>query len=101
MGGTAMMHALVTGGGGFLGLYLVEQLAARGETVRVLCRGRYPRLDELGIECISGDIRDPAAVNRACAGVDAVFHVAAVLGICGPWARYYGINTLGNRKVIS
>ena len=59
MGGTAMMHALVTGGGGFLGLYLVEQLAARGETVRVLCRGRYPRLDELGIECISGDIRDP------------------------------------------
>ena len=53
-----MMRALVTGGGGFLGLYIVEQLAARGDYVRVLCRGAYPRLNELGVECIAGDVRD-------------------------------------------
>ena len=96
-----MSHALVTGGGGFLGLYIVEQLVARGDTVRVLCRGTYPRLVELGVECISGDIREPAAVAGACAGVDTVFHVAAVSGIWGPWPHYHGINTVGTENVIA
>lgn len=96
-----MMHALVTGGGGFLGLYIVEQLAARGDRVRVLCRGNYPRLNELGVECIPGDVRDPVAVDRACAGVETVFHVAAVSGIWGPWEHYHGINTLGTENVIT
>jgi nucleoside-diphosphate-sugar epimerase len=88
-----MSQALVTGGGGFLGLYIVEQLVARGDTVRVLCRGTYARLVELGVECISGDIREPASVARACSGIDTVFHVAAVSGIWGSWQHYYGINT--------
>ena len=96
-----MSHALVTGGGGFLGLYIVEQLVARGDTVRVLCRGTYPRLVELGVECISGDIRETASVASACAGVDTVFHVAAVSGIWGPWQHYHGINTVGTENVIA
>lgn len=95
------MPALVTGGGGFLGLYIVEQLVARGEQVRVLCRGKYPRLAELGVECILGDVRDPAIVNRACAGVDTVFHVAAVAGIWGPWEHYHSINTRGTEHVLA
>lgn len=94
------MTALVTGGGGFLGLYLVEQLVARGTDVRVLCRGDYPRLRELGVDIHSGDIRDPVAVSHACQGIETVFHVAAVSGIWGPWNHYYGINTLGTRHVI-
>ncbi|HTI49573.1 MAG TPA: NAD-dependent epimerase/dehydratase family protein, partial [Planctomycetaceae bacterium] len=85
------MHALVTGGGGFLGLYIVEQLVARGDTVRVLCRGDYPRLGELAVECVTGDVRNPVAVAAACAGVDTVFHVAAVSGIWGPWEHYHSI----------
>jgi nucleoside-diphosphate-sugar epimerase len=96
-----MMHALVTGGGGFLGLYIVEQLIASGDTVRVLCRGKYSRLDELGVECHSGDVRDASAVSRACAGIDAVFHVAAVSGIWGSWSRYHDINTAGTENVIA
>lgn len=95
------MRALVTGGGGFLGLYVVERLVARGDTVRVLCRGSYPRLTELGVECVAGDVRDAQAVEAACAGVDTVFHVAAVSGIWGPWAHYHGINTLGTLNVIA
>jgi nucleoside-diphosphate-sugar epimerase len=94
-----MMQALVTGGGGFLGLYIVEQLVARGDRVRVLCRGQYVRLDELGVEWVSGDVRDTAIVDRACAGVDTVFHVAAVAGVWGPWDHYHGINTLGTENV--
>lgn len=96
-----MSHVLVTGGGGFLGLYIVEQLVARGDKVRVLCRGSYPRLVELGVECISGDIREPASVASACAGVDTVFHVAAVSGIWGSWRHYHGINTVGTENIIA
>lgn len=99
--GRAARTTLVTGGGGFLGLYIVEQLVARGERVRVLCRGKYPRLKELGIESISADIRDAAAVTAACAGVDTVFHAAAVSGIWGPWDHYHGVNTLGTRNVLA
>jgi nucleoside-diphosphate-sugar epimerase len=101
MGGPAMKQMLVTGGGGFLGLYIVEQLVARGDRVRVLCRGTYPRLKELDVECVAGDVRDAAVVARACAGVDTVFHVAAVAGIWGPWEHYHGINTSGTENVIA
>jgi len=94
------MNALVTGGGGFLGLYITEQLVARGDEVRVFCRGRYVRLEELGVEWVAGDVRDAAAVARACDGVDVVFHTAAVPGVWGPWKMYHGINTTGTLNVI-
>ncbi|HEX6985640.1 MAG TPA: NAD-dependent epimerase/dehydratase family protein, partial [Planctomycetaceae bacterium] len=77
------MTALVTGGGGFLGLYIVEQLVDRGERVRVFTRGDYPRLRELGAEVVRGDLRDAAAVSEACRGVETVFHTAAVPGVWG------------------
>jgi nucleoside-diphosphate-sugar epimerase len=96
-----MIQALVTGGGGFLGLYIVEQLVARGDRVRVLCRGKYARLNELGVECVTGDVRDASAVSRACAGMEIVFHVAAVSGIWGPWEHYHGINTVGTENVVA
>jgi nucleoside-diphosphate-sugar epimerase len=95
------MKYLVTGGGGFLGLYITEQLVSRGNTVRVLCRGQYPRLDELQVETIRGDIRDAATVRQACRGMDGVFHTAAVPGIWGPWDLYHGINTLGTQNVLN
>lgn len=94
------MH-LVTGGGGFLGLYVVEQLVARGDRVRVLCRGDYPRLRELGVEIVRGDVCDAAAVRTACKAIDTVFHVAAVAGIWGPWQHFYEINTVGTRHVLA
>ncbi|MEZ6060172.1 MAG: NAD-dependent epimerase/dehydratase family protein [Planctomycetaceae bacterium] len=94
------MHALVTGGGGFLGRYIVEQLLLRGDDVRVFCRGRYDDLTQSGVEVIQGDLQDPAAVTRACHGIDAVFHVAAVPGIWGPWSYYHGINTAGTQYVV-
>lgn len=94
------MNALVTGGGGFLGLALVEQLVHRGDHVRVLCRGDYPRLRELGVEQVSADIRDTARVVAACQNIETVFHVAAVSGIWGDWSHYYSINTQGTLNVL-
>lgn len=95
------MTSLVTGGGGFLGLYIVEQLVARGETVRVFCRGEYPRHKELGIEVVRGDIRDEGAVVKAIAGTDTVYHTAAIPGVWGPWKTYFETNTLGTRHVLA
>lgn len=94
------MRALVTGGGGFLGRYIVEQLVARGESVRVFSRQRYPELDALGVESHMGDLQDSSAVSAACEEVDVVFHAAALPGIWGPWKLFHGVNTLGTQHVI-
>ncbi|HQU46891.1 MAG TPA: NAD-dependent epimerase/dehydratase family protein, partial [Pirellulales bacterium] len=95
------MHCLVTGANGFLGLYLVEQLVARGDDVRAFCRRPSPELDALGAETVLGDVRDEEAIAAACQGINAVFHVAAVAGIWGPWKHFYETNTLGTRHVIA
>lgn len=94
------MRALVTGGGGFLGLYIVEQLLGAGHDVRVFCRSSYDSLNALGVETVKGDLRDTEQTGRAVAGCDAVFHVAAVPGVWGPWERYHSINTIGTRNII-
>lgn len=94
------MHTLVTGGGGFLGRYIVEQLVARGDQVRSLGRGAYPELESMGVEVVRGDIRDAAAVVAACEGVDCVFHTAALAGIGGPWELFRDINLQGTAHVL-
>jgi nucleoside-diphosphate-sugar epimerase len=53
-----------------------------------------------GVESLQGDICDPQTVTRACSGIDAVIHTAAVAGVWGPWKRYFEINTLGTQHVI-
>jgi nucleoside-diphosphate-sugar epimerase len=95
------MKALVTGGGGFLGRVIVEQLRARGGEVRSFGRGAYPELSALGVEVVRGDIQDAAAVSKACAGIDCVFHVAAIAGIGGPWQRFYEANVVGTQNVLA
>jgi nucleoside-diphosphate-sugar epimerase len=94
------MNVLVTGAAGFLGYYIVEQLAARGDAVRAFCRRHVPSLQLPGVTTVLGDIRDRAAVAEACRGVDAVIHTAAVAGIWGPWKLFYETNTLGTQYVI-
>jgi 2-alkyl-3-oxoalkanoate reductase len=94
------MNALVTGGGGFLGRYIVERLLARGDRVRVLGRSAAPELESLGAEMIRGDLRDRQQVVDACRQIDTVFHVAAVAGIWGPWELFYATNVLGTRHVL-
>jgi UDP-glucose 4-epimerase len=75
---------LVTGGGGFIGSHLVDRLVAEGRSVRVLDSfvvGRRSNLRQHDgnprLEILEGDVADKAAVSRACAGVERVFHLAA------------------------
>jgi len=95
------LTSLVTGAGGFLGQYIVEQLVARGDRVRALVRRKTPALEALPIECLYGDIRELADIKRACREVEVVFHVAAVAGLWGSWRHYYETNVMGTKNVIS
>ncbi len=77
------MKYLVTGGAGFIGSHIVEELLKRGESIRVLddfSTGRRENLSGFDgdIELIEGDIRDKDTVKRAMAGIKVVFHEAAV-----------------------
>ncbi|MFA6544116.1 MAG: NAD-dependent epimerase/dehydratase family protein [Limisphaerales bacterium] len=95
------MNALVTGGGGFLGLAIVRALRQRGAKVRSLSRQDYPALRELGVEQVRGDVGEAGAVAGAAAGCDTVFHVAAKAGVWGPCEEYHRANVLGTENVIA
>lgn len=95
------MHALVTGGGGFLGGYIVEALLARGDRVRSFGRGDYPQLTAQGIEVVRGDIRDCSALAAACAGVECIFHTAAIAGIGMHRDTYEAINRTGTELLLA
>ena len=78
-----MAFYLVTGGAGFIGSNIVEELVRRGERVRVLdnfSTGRRENLTLLleRVELIEGDLQDPAAVRQAVEGTDYVLHHAAL-----------------------
>jgi nucleoside-diphosphate-sugar epimerase len=77
-----MAHYLVTGGAGFIGSHLTEELVRRGERVRVvdsLITGKRQNLAHIpGVEFIQGDLADPAVARAAVQGVEYVLHQAAI-----------------------
>lgn len=77
------MHVLVTGGAGFIGSHLAEHLLEQGHHVSVLdnfATGRRSNIAALGgeVELIEGDIQSYERVNKAVAGCEVVFHLAAL-----------------------
>jgi nucleoside-diphosphate-sugar epimerase len=81
-----MSICLVTGGTGFIGSHIVETLLAQGHHVRVLDNLSTGHLENLEpvwdrLEFIEADIRHAAALEKAAAGVDFVFHLAAVVSV--------------------
>lgn len=97
------MLALVTGATGFVGANLVEALNARGWSVRALHRpsSSLKALAGLHYESALGDVTEPASLGAAMAGVDVVFHVAAVADY---WrsdiGRMMRVNVEGTRNVL-
>jgi dTDP-L-rhamnose 4-epimerase len=106
------MHILITGGAGFIGSHLADELVRHGHRVRALdllteqVHGsdleRPPYLDP-DIELLRGDVRDPAAVRHALDGVDAVYHLAAAIGVGQSMyqvADYTSTNNLGTAVLL-
>jgi UDP-glucose 4-epimerase len=101
-------RALVTGGAGFIGGHLVAGLVAEGWRVRVLddfSSGFESNLAEVAdlVELLRGDVRDEGALARAVAGVEVVFHQAAVASVPASVAeplRTSSVNLDGTLKVL-
>ncbi|MER7767170.1 NAD-dependent epimerase/dehydratase family protein [Kitasatospora sp. NPDC096140] len=105
------MRILVTGGAGFIGSAVVRALVTAGHEVRVLDAllpavhpsGAVPELPG-GVEFRHGDVRDASAVRGALAGVDAVCHQAAMVGLgldLDDAPEYVGCNDLGTAVLLS
>lgn len=75
------MHVLVTGGTGFVGRHLVDVLLARGDRVTVLLRtpAKARGLAERGVILSPGTLDDGASLERACAGQEAIYHLAGLV----------------------
>ena len=80
------MNVLITGGAGYIGSTLAPQLLAAGHRVRVLDsllhggRSLLPVWTHPRFEFVRGDVRDRAAIDRALDGIEAVVHLAAIVG---------------------
>lgn len=101
-----MSKVAVTGAGGFIGAYLTRQLLRQGHEVVAIdnfVRGRQSRLDNLegDIRPVNLDVRDTAALIDAFAGLDAVFHLAAVNGTENFYTRPQLVLDVGVRGAIA
>jgi len=109
---TMKMRVLITGGAGFIGSHLADELLEHGYGVRVLDslvsqvhgpERRRPRYLSPDVELVEGDVRDPDAVRRALQGIDAVYHLAARVGVGQSMyevAEYTSVNNLGSAVLL-
>lgn len=105
-------HILITGGAGFIGSHLADELLRRGHRVRVLdalvsqVHGEdavRPAYLDHEVELRVGDVLDPRAVADALEGVDAVFHFAAMVGVGQSMYRisdYTAVNNEGTAVLL-
>lgn len=94
------MNILVTGGGGFIGSSLVKALIKRNYRVSSLSRNTYSSLEKLGVDQFQGAIHDREVLLRACEGKDAVFHIAAKVGLWGSYEEFYSANVQGTKQLV-
>jgi dTDP-L-rhamnose 4-epimerase len=106
------MHILITGGAGFIGSHLADELLRHRHRVRALDNlsaqvhgpdGDRPDYLHPDVELIRGDVRDAEAVSRALKGIDAVYHFAAAVGVGQSMyevADYTSTNNLGTAVLL-
>ncbi|MGE5569502.1 MAG: NAD-dependent epimerase/dehydratase family protein [Rhodospirillales bacterium] len=105
-------HILITGGAGFIGSHLADELLHCGDAVRVLDNlshqvhgpeGGRPDYLNRDVELIIGDVRDPDLVSRSLKSIDAVYHFAASVGVGQSMyeiANYTSNNCLGTAVLL-
>ncbi len=107
-----MKRILVTGGAGFIGSHLADELLQHGHRVRVLDNlsvqvhgpeRKRPSYLNPEVELLVGDIRDPEAVRKALNGIDAVYHFVSIVGVGQSMyelVRYTDVNNLGTAVLL-
>src|SRR3989344_5079248 len=94
---------LVTGGAGFIGSHLVDELVAKGNEVAIFdsfdpqVHKKYPRYINREAEIIRGDVCDKEVLSKALHDVDVVFHFAAAVGV---GQSMYEISEYTNKNVM-
>jgi dTDP-L-rhamnose 4-epimerase len=103
---------LITGGAGFIGSHLADKLLECGHSVRILdnlsaqvhgADSKRPSYLTRDAELITGDVRDAETTRRALAGVDAVYHFAASVGVAQSMyeiASYTSVNSVGTAVLL-
>jgi dTDP-L-rhamnose 4-epimerase len=106
------MHILITGGAGFIGSHLADELLRHGHRVRALDNlseqvhgspTNRPSYLDPEVELIRADVRDADAVRRALDGIDAVYHLAAVVGVGQSMyevTNYTSVNNIGTAVLL-
>lgn len=94
---------LVTGGSGFVGRAVVQELLAQGRAVRVLARNpNHPALAGLPVEVALGDLRDAVSLGLALNGCTRLFHVAADYRLWVPRPEeMFAVNVDGTRQLLA
>lgn len=96
-----MSLVVVTGASGLVGANLVRDLLREGRQVRVLVHADTRAVDGLPVERVRGDLRDAAAVSKAFAGADTVYHVASSISVGQvPPAYVHAVNVGGTENVV-
>lgn len=99
------MSVLITGGGGFVGGYLVESQLRQGHSVRVIdvhTESLAHIADHPRLEIISGDITNARLVAQAVDGIDVIYHLASAhLGVNIPPADYWRVNVYATLNLLS
>lgn len=92
---------LLTGGTGFLGKYILDELLAHGKSVKILVRNPDKVKPRAGVSLAEGDVLDVLSIERAMEGVTQVIHAAAVVSF---WKRRYdemqAINVQGTANMV-
>ncbi|GAB5558843.1 MAG: NAD-dependent epimerase/dehydratase family protein [Synoicihabitans sp.] len=101
MSGDENLPVLVTGGTGFLGSHLVEQLLARGRQVTMVSRQPRPAWEKRGVRVVVGQLHDAGVCQNAVRDVSTVFHVAARVGVWGRYEDFHQDNVVATETLLS
>ena len=94
------MKAFITGGGGFLGTYIVKALIAKGYEVTSYSRSHYPHLEKIGVKTLQGCLSDLDCLTKAASGHDVFFHTASKVAMWGKTEDFNKTNVEGTKNVI-
>lgn len=101
------MNILITGGAGFIGSHLTDELLSKGHSVRIIdilkkpvhMKGFPDYLDKSKIDFVYGDVRDKAVMSYALQDVDIIFHLAAYQDYLTDYSTFTHVNTLSTSLI--